>query len=302
MPTPAVARRTATPSSTIARRRARAPATAVHDRHAVLGRAHTVVSKELQVHGLRLGRGVGAELVREEATAALVHAKCFRRIARRSVCLHEPAVSVLAEGLQLDHLLPVPDRVGEVCLAERRVALAFQRAHEHLAEVTPPLLDPGAVLAREEAPPGESGGGCRLGARRFDVAGCERRFGVLHRLHRRVDVDPGAGGKRELVAAERARERGRAVDAALLQQRAQLRHQHSQRLLPGRGQLVAPEHLGQLVAGHCTPLLCCQVGEHDPTLPAGEALLAEGRAVRLLVQAAPSGRSERPAHRSSQGR
>jgi hypothetical protein len=100
-----------------------------------------------------------------------------------------------------------------------------------------------------------------------------------------VDVDPGVGGQRELVAAERARQRRRAVDAALLEQCAQLRHQHAERLFPGRRKLLAPERLGELVPRHGTPHLHGQIREHDPSLAAGEALLVQPRTVRLDCKA-----------------
>jgi len=57
-----------------------------------------------------------------------------------------------------------------------------------------------------------------------------------------------------------------------------------ERLLPGRGERIAPQHLGELVARYRPPVLCRQVGEQDPTLPAGEALLVDTRAVRLDEQ------------------
>jgi hypothetical protein len=233
------------------------------------------------VHGLGFGRGIGAELLGEEPPAALVDAKRLGRVAGGRMGLHQPAVAALAERLELGHFLGVPDRFGELACAEPRVAQAFERAHEDIAEVAPFLFYPGAVLAGQEASPSERGGHRRLRARLAEVTSGERRFGSLERLLRRIDVDPGASRQGQLVTAERAREGGCAVDATLLEHCAQLRHQHPERLLPGRRGRIAPEHLRELVARYRPPVLSRQVGEQDPTLPAGEALLVDTRAVRL---------------------
>jgi hypothetical protein len=108
------------------------------------------------------------------------------------VGLHQPAVAALAERLELGHFVGEPDRFEELACAEGRVAQAFQRAHQDLAEVAPFLLDPGAVLAGQKASPSEPGGHRGLRARLAEVTSGQRRFGSLERLLRGVDVDPGA--------------------------------------------------------------------------------------------------------------
>ena len=76
----------------------------------------------------------------------------------------------------------------------------------------------------------------------------------------------------------------RAVEPSIphfLQHRAQLRHQHAERLLPGRRQRVAPEQLGELVARHRPAFLRGEVREQDAALAAREVLLIQACAVRL---------------------
>ena len=143
------------------------------------------------------------------------------------------------------------------------------------------VFDPGTVLAGQKDSTRKLGRRRSLRASVVEVARGERRFRSLDRIRRRVNVDPGSFGKCELVAAEGARQRAGAVDAALVEQRAQLRHQHPERLLPGRGEVLAPEQLGQLVTGNRPSLLRRQVREQDSTLAPGEALLVQPRAVRL---------------------
>ena len=195
--------------------------------------------------------------------------------------LHQTPVAALTKRLELDHLLRVSDRLAVLARPERRVVQAFERAHEELAEVAPPLLDPVSVLAGQEAASSERGRRRALRARLGEVARGECRFRSIDRFRRRVDVDPRACGQRELVAAESARQRARAVDAALLEHRAELRHQHPERLLPGRRELLAPEQLCELVTRNGPPVLRRQVGEDDPALPAGKALLVQACTVRL---------------------
>ena len=197
------------------------------------------------------------------------------------MCLHQPAVTAFAERLQPRHLLGVPNRLGEVTRTERGIPHALDGAHEDLVQVPSLFLYPGTVLAGEEDSPGKRRSSSRLSLRFDEVANCQLGLGALERLERRVHVDPRARGQAQLVTAEGALESGRAVDAALLEERAELGHQHSERLLPGRGKLLVPEQVGKLVAGHGTPVLGSQVGEDDPTLPAREALLVHAGSVRL---------------------
>ncbi len=78
--------------------------------------------EQLAVDGFGLGRGVGPELVGEEAPAALVHAECLGRVAGGDVRLHQRAVARLAEGLEVGDLGRISDCVPELPLGKRRIA------------------------------------------------------------------------------------------------------------------------------------------------------------------------------------
>ncbi len=203
-------------------------------------RATGRAAEDLEIDGLGLRRRVGAELVGEEAPGALEHAECLGRVARGDVRLHQRAVAGLAEGLESGDLGRISDCVPELPLRKRRIAQAFERTHEDVTEVAPLILDPPSVLARQKRPPSKLGRRRGLRPSLVELPPGEGRFSPLQRGHRRVEVDPGIGGQCELIAAERAPQHARAVDAALLEERAQLRRQHPECLLPRRRKVLAP--------------------------------------------------------------
>ena len=249
-------------------------------------RAARRAAKQPEIDGFRLRRGVGAELVSEEPSAALVHSERLGRVAGGGVCLHQRPVAALPERLELGDLVRIPDRVPDFSIGERCVTQAFERTHEDVTKVAPLVFDPGPLLARQKDSASKLGRSRRLRPCLVEVARCECCFRSLDGNRRRVDVDPRAGRQLELVAAEGARQRRCAVDAALGEQRTQLGHQHPERLLPRRRKLfLAPEQLCQLVTRDRPPLLRRQIGEQDPALATGEALLVEPRAVRLVCKA-----------------
>src|SRR6478609_3754956 len=69
--------------------------------------------EDLEIQGFGLRRWVGAELLREETPAALVHSKRFGRVAGGYVRLHQRAVVALAERLELCDLGRVSNAVPE---------------------------------------------------------------------------------------------------------------------------------------------------------------------------------------------
>ena len=85
-------------------------------------RATGRAAEDLEIDGLGLRRRVGAELVGEEAPAALVHAECLGRVAGGDVRLHQRAVAGLAEGLESGDLGRISDCVPELPLGKRRIA------------------------------------------------------------------------------------------------------------------------------------------------------------------------------------
>jgi hypothetical protein len=139
-------------------------------------RATGRAAEDLEVDGLGLRRRVGAELVGEEAPAALVQAECLGRVAGRDVRLHQRAVARLAEGLEGGDLGRMPDCVPELPLGERRIAQAFERTHEQVTEVASLILDPSSVLAGQKHPPSELGRRRGLRPSLVEVLRCECRL------------------------------------------------------------------------------------------------------------------------------
>jgi hypothetical protein len=66
--------------------------------------------------------------------------------------LHQRAVAGFAEGLEIGDLGRVSDGVPELRAGERRIAQAFERTDEDVAEVAPLILDLPPVLARQNLP------------------------------------------------------------------------------------------------------------------------------------------------------
>jgi len=173
------------------------------------------------------------------------------------------------------------DRLARPTRREAGIGKALQRTDKELAQLPTLLLDPEPVLARQEAAARERGRFPRSLACRTYVACAERGLASVGGLACGSDVDPGARGEHELVAAEGASQRRLAVDTALLEQRSQLAHEHRERLLPGRRRRVAPEHLGEFVPWHRPALLREQVCEHQPALTSRERPLVQPRPVCL---------------------
>ena len=195
--------------------------------------------------------------------------------------LHQRAVAGLAKRFEIGDLRRISDGVPELSLSKRCIASAFERTHEDTTQVAPLILDPPSILAREKHPPRDLNRRRGLRPSLVEIPRGQGCLSPLERSHSRVDIDRSVGGQRQLVAAEGAPQRARAVEVALLKQRAQLRRQYPECLLPGGRKVFAPQQLAQLVAWDRPPVLCRQVCEQDPTLPAREALLVNGRAVRL---------------------
>ena len=144
------------------------------------------------------------------------------------------AVAALAEGLELGDLVCMADRVCEVARRRPR-RRADTRAHGRggrggRRRFHPPM----AVLAGRKSARARAAAAAPASVPRRDHP--QRKPLPLARppppLHQRRSRHPRGG---ELVAAEGGCQCGRAVDAALLEQRPQLRHQHPQCLPPGRG-------------------------------------------------------------------
>jgi hypothetical protein len=238
-------------------------------------------AQDLEIDLLGLRRGIGPELVREQDTATLVDAERLSVVAGGRVCPHQQAIRALPKRLDRRDLLGLHDGLARLPRFEVRLGQCFERADEKLMELAALLLHPRPVLAGEERPSCQLH--CCLGTLSCfsGVARGQRSSSAIEVLSGRCDVDPDTVGEHELVAAEGAREGSLAVHPALLQERAQLAHEHSQRLLPGRGRCLTPERLGEFAARHGSSVLGKQICEDQAPLAAGKALLIETRAVGL---------------------
>src|SRR5262249_29857612 len=111
--------------------------------------------------------------------------------------------------------------------------------------------------------------------------------------------DPRPRREPDLVAAQRARDRSRAVEPHLLQYRPELAHNDPQSDLPSPGRLPVPQLVGQFVAMDRPLMLGGEAREHQPALSARQAPLGDetvvARDAHLAGQIDPK-RPQRPSN------
>ena len=195
--------------------------------------------------------------------------------------LHQQPVPGLPERLELDRLLGPARRLSSGAGAQARVGQGGHRAAADVGEFAPLVLNPLAVVARQEGPPGQRLRQQGRGLRRRGVARGEGPLRLVGRVGRGDRVDPGPLGQLEPVAAEGRRQRTGAVESRLGEQRTQLAHQHRQCLIPGRWRSLLPQGRSELVPRHRPSPLHRQVGEQQPALPPRQARVRHREAVGL---------------------
>jgi len=195
--------------------------------------------------------------------------------------LHQQPVSGLPERLELDGLLGPAHRLSAGAGAQARVGQGGHRAAADVGEFAPLVLDPHAVVARQEGTPGQRLRQQGRGLRRRGVARVEGPLRLVGRVGRGDHVDPGPLGQFEPVAAESSRQRAGAVESCLGEQRTQLAHQHRQCLFPGRWRSLPPQGRRELVPRHRPSPLHRQVGEQQPTLSPRQTRVLHREAVGL---------------------
>jgi hypothetical protein len=171
-----------------------------------------------------------------------------------------------------------------VAFAPPELAQALQRSNAQLLEPMPPLAGPWAVDPGEEPTAADHARDQRLGPRSVELAGAERGLGRMDGSCGRVQVDPGAFGQVELIAAEGGGdERLPGAVRDRFEQAADLADQRPHGHLPTIRWAPVPDLLDQLVAGHRGAMLGGEHGEDDPALGSGERLLWDQR--RSLLDA-----------------
>src|SRR5215467_796236 len=237
--------------------------------------------KDFQVQILGDRRGAGPELIGEQDAAALERSQRLREVAGLAVGPHQQPIARLPEGIERQDLLHVLDGESVVALAEQDFGPAFQGPHPHTPELLPLPGHPGALLSGQEGAPGNGGSHQGPAVRLVGTSGPKGTLGQVSRVGRRLQVDPRPRREPDLVAAQRARDRSRAVEPDLLQCRPDLADDDPQRGLPSPGRLPVPQLVGQFVAMDRPLMLGGEVGEHQPALPAGQAPLGDEAAVAL---------------------
>jgi hypothetical protein len=195
------------------------------------------------------------------------------------VRLHQQDVPRLAVGLKLDDELRVRHRPDRVIVGERSATARLERPDADLPQVLAPSLDPRAGVSGEERPASDRVGDERRTYRALEIAGTERRLGLVDGGVGRFDVDPRVDRQPELVAPERVLDRRPRPD--VVERRAELADKGAKRRLPGRRRCAVPQDLGELVDRNRAAALPRQDDEREPALSPGEALLWHERVPAL---------------------
>ena len=236
--------------------------------------------EHLEVHGLGLGRRVDAELLDEGRAAPLPHPQRLGPFAGRGQRPHEDAERRLAERVPPQRLPCRVDRPGRLA-AEQMPLRGRQRRPD--AEVTGRVLllvGPGAVVG-QEAPSRDGPGPVRGINGGGAVAGGHRPLGIGDAGHRGLPVHLGVVGQHEAVGAAGRDQRLAAVEPGLHEQLPQPGDDGVERRRPRRGEVLRPEQLGQLLAGHGPVPLAGQVGEDEAALAAGQERGRQQATLRL---------------------
>jgi hypothetical protein len=182
----------------------------------------------------------------------------------------QPPVGRVAERLQGDQVAGRADRLGGLPGGQPDVDQQLQAPDQDLVEGGAPVLDPGAVVAGQQRPPGDGPGLLGRTQGLLQPAGGQRPLGLLGLARGQLDVDRGVGGQHQPVAAGRAGEGGGRGQAEQVEEVPDLAHHPAQGRAPGGGEGPAPHRLGQLLGRHRPVPLGHQVGEHHRRLPPGQ--------------------------------
>jgi hypothetical protein len=249
--------------------------------------------EQLQVGRLQLRRGADPQLLGQRPPVAVVDAQRLATVAGGGVRPQEPLVGRVPERLQGDQVPGRADGRLAVPGGQVDVGLHLQAVDEHLAEGGAPILDPGALVAGEQRPPGDGPGPPGGGQGPRQVAGLQRRPGQVGLAGGQLHVDRGVGGQGQPVAAGHAGEGAGGRQAELVQEVPDLADHPAEGGPPGGWEPPAPERVGQLLAGHRPVALGHQVGEDQRGLPPGQVRGVGSGAVGLGRQLAGEGDLQR---------
>ena len=215
----------------------------------------------------RRARG-GPELVAKPDSQLLVDAERLGHVAAAGECVDQQAVGALAQRSRRDQGPGRPLRLcGTRCAQlEARGRDELERAQTKLLQLAASLVDPRAVVAREERLGRDLRRLASVGRRRVPARAVERPLGSHHRLAGRLDIDPGAGRQLQLQLTP-------ALKDSFAERPPQLREHGGQRGVGvGRGR-ARPEKVEQFVASDRPVAVEQQIRDREATLAAWQSVL-----------------------------
>jgi hypothetical protein len=223
--------------------------------------------EQLQVGGLQVGGRPHPQLLGQHPAVAVIGPQGLAPVAGGGMGQQQPPVGRVPERLKGDQVAGRADRVGG--LPGRQVGLdeQLQAPDQDLVEGRAPVLDPGAVVAGQQGPPGDGPGPAGRGQRLGRPAGGQRPPGLGGLALGQLDVDRRVAGQHQPVAAGRAGEGGGRGQAEQVEEAPDPAHHPAQGGPPGRREGPAPDGLGQLLGRHRPVTFGHQVGEDHRRLP-----------------------------------
>ena len=260
-----------------------------HGRRAARRLAGRLGVEQLQVGRLQLRGGADPQLLGQHPPVPVVGAQRLPAVAAGGVGAQQPPVGGVPERLEGDQVAGRADGQGGAAGGQVDVDQQLQGPDVDQVERGAAVLDPGAVEAGQQRPPGDGPGPLRRRQRLAEPALVQRPPGGVGLTLGRLDVDRGVGGQDQPVAAGRAGQGGGRGDAEQVQEVPDLADHPAQGRSPGGRQRRAPHRLGQLLGRHRPVTLGHQVGEDHRRLPPGQVGRVGPVAVGLGRQLAGQG-------------
>ena len=254
--------------------------------HGAVGRLGV---EQLQVGRLELGGRPDPQLLGQHPPVAVVGAQRLPAVAGGGVGGQQPPVGRVAERLEGDQVGGRADGHGGLPGGQVGVDQQLQAAEQELVEGGAPVLDPGAVVAGQQRPPGDRPGPSGRGQRPLRLAGAQRPPGRVGLADGQLDVDRRVAGQGQPVAAGGAGQGVGRRQAEQVQEVPDLADHPAEGRPPGGREGPAPHRLGQLLGRHRPVALGHQVGEDHGCLPSWQVRRVGLVAVGLGRQLAGEG-------------
>jgi hypothetical protein len=221
------------------------------------------VDQQALVKRSQVRRRRGTQVIAQRVHEAVVYEQRLRDVPLRREGLHDEPVRRLAVGRPLHKPAPTPFRAGRVAVGEGCAPLDLARVPAELLELDPPLVGPGPAAAGQQLILKDVRGFAGIVARGVVAALLQSTLGPVEMPRRDLHIDPDVVGQHEPQLPP-------PLDAVGAEHPPHAGQHGPQTDVAGRRRMVAPERLGETRAADRMAAMVDEVGEYDPSLPAGK--------------------------------